>query len=114
MPCALLISFVIWEVRWVLAEGLGTALNFALPTALFGLASFPLGLAFPWLAPQGALRIAWPWVSLAGYVLYVALSLVAWKRSSLKVGIVLVLLLLANVISCQVQGPAIQRTIGFE
>jgi hypothetical protein len=56
----------------------------------------------------------WPWVSMAGYGFYIALSHIASKRGSLNIGAVLILLLVLNVISCQVNDAAIQRAIGLE
>lgn len=114
LPCALLASFFIWELRYLLYEEPGTALRFAWPTAMIGMWSFPVGLAVPWLSPRGVLKTIWPWISLAGYGLYLGLSLMAWKRSSLRILAALVLLLVVNVISCQVQAPAIQKAIGLE
>jgi hypothetical protein len=113
LPCALVLSFVIWEVRFAISGSVETALRLLLPTALLGLASFPVGLAVPWIS-QGLLTTAWPFVSFAGYGLYIGLSWLAWKRGSTRIGLVLVLLLLYNMTSCQVQDSAIQKAIGLE
>jgi hypothetical protein len=114
LPVALLISFLIWELRYLFTGGVGTALQLALPTAAVGTLSFPVGLVAPWGPSSRALQAVWPWVSLVGYALYLGLSVLAWKRGSLKIAGLLVLVLVVNVISCQVQAPIIQRTVGIE
>jgi len=66
--------------------------------AIFGLFLFPSGLAE--IVADISLRNA-AFIALAGYGAYIVLAVVAVKRSSWKVFLVLCLLLLLNIVGCQ-------------
>ena len=101
LPAALLLSFVIWEARWLVSDGPATALKFLLPTVTWGLGTFPIGLVAPWLSyPRSVTRYLLP-IAVGGYAVYILLSVIAgWKRSSFLLALLAGLLAL-NVVGCQ-------------
>ena len=112
LPAALLLSFGIWELRWLISDGPAGAIRWLLPTATWGLATFPVGLIAPWLSsPRSLTRYLLP-VVVGGYALYVLLSVIAaWKRSHAVLALLIGLLAL-NVVGCQFNASIV--AIGIE
>ena len=113
LPIALAASYIIWEIRHAVEGGLGFALSVAFVTAWMGAATFPVGLAYPFFS-EHFLRTSLPWISIAGYAIYIGLSYLGWKFGSRKILLLLVLLLAGNVASCQINATRIQNVIGIE
>jgi hypothetical protein len=97
---AMVVTYIIWLVRFFVGGGLNDVVEMGGYAALIGLLTFPIGSPlFLWIAPPTVSR-HFGVISLAGYFIYLLFGIIGWRWRSWYLFLFLCLLLLANIAGC--------------
>lgn len=102
----MVIAYLIWLIRFYLGGGWNDVVEMGGYAALTGALTFPIGSPlFFWIDAATVSRHLWI-ISLTGYLLYLLLAILGWRKRRWAVLALLCVLLLTNVAGCHMNHTA--------